>query len=245
MHILVNERSFIGQAPTVYDAPNLMRALMDVLKALKPLQGSEPISTHSSLFQRELSPAYTVDEWARAKSAKDRDIRTVFIVLVRKGPHIDKLLNDELEYHECHFNEQDVATSSIAGAAYFKGVLASLQGAPEFAPAYLPVKFSTDGQSYQDIEIPNLTDAQQISNVRRKYVPSPKHDPLGGWDSPMDLDDSVAQIVLDNGIPDGKQVYSQHSGKFYVFQPDNVGGYHGYLISKNDVPAKVLRRLLD
>ena len=57
----------------------------------------------------------------------------------------------------------------------------------------------------------------------------------------MDLEDEVAQIVLDRGIQIGKQVYAYHEGKFYVFQPDNTGGYHGYPIDRNEVPAKALR----
>jgi len=59
----------------------------------------------------------------------------------------------------------------------------------------------------------------------------------------MDIDDEIAQAVLDKGILSGKQVYNYHNGKFYQFQPDNAGGYHGYPVSGNDIPAQALKKL--
>ncbi len=37
------------------------------------------------------------------------------------------------------------------------------------------------------------------------YVPTPKHDKLGGWGSKMDLSDAEAKEALDNSIQNGKQ----------------------------------------
>ncbi len=219
-----------------------MRTIMDVIRELEPIRGADPILTHSSFFSRQLSSNYTVHEWARAKSAPDRDIRLVFIKLATQGPFIDKILNEELGYIECFFNQQDVSISSIAGAAHFSGVLASLKDAPEFLAERIQVKFSLDGETYQDIEITNLTDAGQARKLRRRYVASPKHT-IGGWGTLMDLADEVAQLVLNKGILSGKQIYGYHNGKFYQFQPDNAGGYHGYPVSSNDIPADVLRQL--
>ena len=238
MHILINELSFIAQAKNVYEAADLMRTMIKVLRALRPMQGSDPIYTHNTFSNRELSPNYTVHEWARTTT--DRDTRRLFLLLAAKGPFIDKVLDDLLEYHECHFNEKEMANSAVAGAAYFKGALVSLQECAEFSSERIQVKFSTDGKLYEEIEIPNLTEAEQVSQLRRQYVPTPKHK-IGGWGTLMDLEDEVAQIVLDRGIQIGKQVYAYHEGKFYVFQPDNTGGYHGYPIDRNEVPAKALR----
>jgi filamentous hemagglutinin len=58
----------------------------------------------------------------------------------------------------------------------------------------------------------------------------------------MDLDDTTAQMVLNAGLPDGRQIYGYHNGKVYAFQPDNVGGYHGYPIGGSDAPPSVLRQ---
>jgi hypothetical protein len=245
MRIMINELSFIGQANTIHDVPILMRTMMNIIRELSAVRGDDPIYTHSSFFSRELSSNYTVDEWARTTfpNDDDRDIRQFFIVVTRNGPFIDKVLDKTLEYHECYFNKQDVSTSSMAGAAYFEGTLVSLKDAPEFENERLQVRFSTDSKHYQDIEIFNLTEERQLWNViRRRYVPSPKHAP-GGWGTPMGLGDEVAQMVLDNGISHGRQIYGFHDGRFYIFQYDNAGGYHGYPISRIDVPANVLRQM--
>jgi filamentous hemagglutinin len=76
-----------------------------------------------------------------------------------------------------------------------------------------------------------------------KYVPSPKHE-AGGWGTPMDLDDARAQQVLADSIQGGKQRYGVSDGKVYEFQPDNVGGWHGYPIPGNQAPSSVLRQFV-
>lgn len=237
MHILINELSFIAQAKNVYEAADLMRTMIEVLRELRPIQGSDPIYVHRTFSNRELSPNHTVHEWARTSG----DTRRLFLLLAARGPFIDKVLDDLLEYHECHFNQKDVSASAVAGAAYFKGALVSLQECAKFSSERIQVKFSTDGQLYEEIELPNLTETEQVIPLRRQYVPSPKHQ-IGGWGTLMELEDDVAQTVLDQGIQSGKQVYGHHEGRFYVFQPDNAGGYHGYPIDRNDVPATVLRQ---
>ena len=78
------------------------------------------------------------------------------------------------------------------------------------------------------------------------YSPTQKHRP-GGWGTEMDLDDATAGQVLDNGMfgPNGNQRYGYHNGRLYEFQPDNVGGFHGYPIRGNEAPPEVLRELRD
>ncbi len=212
MYLLINEFSAIGQADTTYQASVLVRAAFDVIRAVEPIRGNDPILTHSSLFKRQLSSNYTIHEWAI--ETKDRDMRTFFLKTVTKGPFIDKILDDELEYHECYFNKRDVSSSSIAGAAFFEGALVSFQNTPEFTPENIQVVFGTNGNSPHNIEIPNLTRSDQVNRIRRNYSPSLKHDRVRGWGTKMDLDDRVAQKVLDNGIQHDKQVYGCYDGNF-------------------------------
>lgn len=78
----------------------------------------------------------------------------------------------------------------------------------------------------------------------RKYAPTTKHGQKPrstprGPASPMDLSDATAQEVLNQGIQSGKQVYGYYKGKVYTFQPDNVGGYHGYVTAS--APDEVLK----
>ena len=67
-----------------------------------------------------------------------------------------------------------------------------------------------------------------------EYSPTKKHMP-GGWGTEMDLSNEVAKEVLQKSKQLGRQRYSYYSGKIYEFQPDNVGGWHGYPIQSTDL----------
>ncbi len=251
MRVIINELSFIGQATNPYEADELMKVLVEVVKELEPiLIGDDKIQVHSSFATKQLADNLTVIQWFNQKlsssetstSATDRNMARLLVRILRKGPFIDKTLDDALAFWECHFNEQDVSGSSLAGAAYLKATLISLQKSPEFATEYILVKFSTDGNNYDNIEILNLTTASQAIKLRPRYVPSPKHAP-GGSGTLMDITDEEAQNLLDNGIASGKQIYNYYRGKYYKFQPDNAGGFHGYPVDSREVPADVLKRL--
>ncbi|NJL55787.1 RHS repeat-associated core domain-containing protein [bacterium] len=82
------------------------------------------------------------------------------------------------------------------------------------------------------------------SNPAREYRPTEKHMP-GGWGTVMDLDDTTAQQILINGLTNGKQVYNYYNGKLYEFQPDNIGGFHGYPVPGTEVPPNILREFRD
>ena len=71
---------------------------------------------------------------------------------------------------------------------------------------------------------PTRRSATPIAPRRRKIYlqvgstsPSPKHEP-GGWGTPMDLNDTTAQAVLNAGVPgpNGKQIYGLHDGRIYA-----------------------------
>ena len=87
---------------------------------------------------------------------------------------------------------------------------------------------------------------QTMGAPPRRYNPTAKHKP-GGWGTLMDLDDATAAEVLNSGIvgPNGRQVYGFHSGRVYEFQPDNLGGYHGYPIPGREAPPSVLTEMRD
>ena len=101
----------------------------------------------------------------------------------------------------------------------------------------------------------DVTIVSEESNVRRKYVPNPKHTPRSskalqtskkpGQPTLMDLDDETAQKVLDEGIQHERNIYGYHDGRFYKFHYDNVGGYHGYPIKGKMVPNNVLNQMRD
>jgi hypothetical protein len=246
MHFLINELSFIAQASTKYEADALMVMLVNVITELEPIQGDDPIQVHSSFASRKVSIDWSIKQWVyeKLKSPTERQIGSLFVRLMSQGPFIDRTLSELLDYHECQFNNQDVSESSLAGAAYLKGALISLKNAPEFVGECFQVKFSIDGRLYEDLEIHNLTEVGQSNKLRPRYVPSTKH-ASGGWGTLMDLSDEVAQAVLDKGIVSGRQIYGYFEGKFYEFQSDNAGGFHGYPVSLDEVPSKVIKQMQD
>lgn len=249
MRFLINECSFIGQAKYDEDADNLMNVLLEIIKELEPIRGKEPILTHSCFFGCNISATISVRDWLHKKAKsfigeEQENSRLLFIKLMNNGPFIDKILDEKIEYYQCKFNNQDVLGSSLAGAAYLKGTLISLQNAPDFLVNSIHVKFSIDSDVSKDVAIPNLTNVTQAKNLRPLYIPSPKHAP-GGWGTLMDLKDEEAQKVLDEGIVSGRQIYGYFKGKFYEFQSDNVEGFHGYPVSETEVPHKVIKNMKD
>lgn len=250
MQFIINELSFIGQAKNEHEADNLMKVMSELIKELKPIHKSTPIRIHKSFCNCQLSPGITVDKWIRTKlqSPREKDIGRFFVVLASKGPFIDDIeeITQELtSCWKCYLDEEDITDSSLTTAAYLnrKGALVSLQKAPNFSFELIPVKFCKDGEIYEYIQISNLTHANQACKLRRTYAPSPKH-AAGGWGTLMDLSDELAQKVLDNGIcGPSKQIYGYCNGKFYEFQPDNAGGYHGYPVNDTEIPPMVYKEL--
>ncbi|WP_013325286.1 hypothetical protein [Gloeothece verrucosa] len=160
--------------------------------------------------------------------------------MLKQGPFIDT--QGLLDNCQCYLNSKNISSSSIAGAAYDNGVLISLQNAPNFQSDSISVNFSENNQAFQIREIENLTDVAQANKIRRCYVPSPKHK-RGGSGTYMDLTDVEAQAALDKGLPSGKQIYSFYNNKYYVFQNDNAGGFHGYPVDRQAVPPKIIKQL--
>jgi hypothetical protein len=251
MQFLINENSFIGQGKDNYDADILMKVLFEILSEIEPVRNQKPIFTHSSFSECLISAGLKVRDWLYVKSKSSQGdyqeiSRILLIKLMNNGPHIDELLNNEVYYHKCKFNMQDVSGSSLAGAVYLKGIVISLQNAPDFASENIQLKYSEDGELYQEFNIPNLNHLIHAKKLRPCYVPSIKHtlDGRGIYrgrkGTPMDLSDEDAQLVLDKAIPNGRQYYGFHQERFYEFQSDNVGGFHGYPVEETEVPYKVI-----
>ncbi|ALB39832.1 MULTISPECIES: hypothetical protein [Nostocales] len=228
-----------------------MKVLFEILSEIEPVRNQKPIFTHSSFSERPISPAFTIRDWLYLKSkssqGEDQEIsRILLIKLMNNGLHIDEILDAEVAYHECHFNHQDVSGSSLAGSVYLKGILISLENAPDFICEYIHLKCSEDGKLYKEVDILNLTNSIHAKKLRPRYVASDKHTPEGKGiyrgrrGSHMDLSDEEAQSVLDQAIPNGRQYYGYYQGKFYEFQSDNVGGFHGYLVEEKEVPYKII-----
>jgi hypothetical protein len=272
MHVLINERSFVGQA-TSHNAQTLMQQLAETLDTLDPCLCGDRRMVHSTLASQPLIDTQTLYDWLfNQRSPRLQALKVFLMVGLRKGPFIDTIMASVS--HLCDYNDEDVSSSSLAGAAHFHGALVSLDQSPAFASDPLIVQFCYGpGANLDSMEIPNFHEARQARRLRRRYVPNPKHhpararppatempldpeyDPMDAakqirlLDPELDPPDTAAQRLLDRALPSGKQFYARTSSEqgrneiFYEFQPDNAGGYHGYVVPEVQVPADVVRRL--
>ena len=92
----------------------------------------------------------------------------------------------------------------------------------------------------------NETNSQTVNPPT--YLPSPKHEP-GGWGSENPIKSNhEGQQLLNEGYPDGKQIYNvTEDGIIVKFQPDNTpyNTYHAYQVSKpRDIPPSILKQML-
>jgi hypothetical protein len=252
MYFLINELSISGQFIDKHEASICMDVIKSILQELKPLQNLKLI-THQSLSEREFFPGYKVSDWLKdyySSQDKDRDFLVLIIGLL-KETCISKRLDEELEnglyYWECYFNEENYFDSSLAGAAYFEGRLVSVQKSEFFNSSPVTVRFNKNNNEPKIIDILNIFEASHAHRLRPKFCYHSKHDSLGHWDgaTPMDLNNDEAQEALDQSLlhEGHTQRYTFFNGKYYIFQDDNAGGYHGYPIDENKVPNSVLKHL--
>lgn len=169
MHVLINERSFEEQASNRHHADTLMKDLIYVVKGLKSIQGKDPIHTSRMLWQAELLPGYNVHQWLKniRQSRKEegrKDLVRWLYMLVTKEPFIETILDQELVYHECRFQGQDVSSSSLAGAAFYGGILTSLQHSENFNDSCLKVEYREDEGTFEELEIHNAYNPDTVGN---------------------------------------------------------------------------------
>ena len=122
--------------------------------------------------------------------------------------------------------------------AYAKeGVVVSLLSNAIFEPSIL-----TGSCGGNSISIHNLSQMDHIRTheahlgIRHYHANSSKHKPnrmnlYGGKKpaSPMDLDDEVAQDLLNRAIPLNNRLYAKKAGKIYAFMAEAPCIYHGYI----------------
>ncbi|HEY9695520.1 MAG TPA: hypothetical protein V6D15_25255 [Oculatellaceae cyanobacterium] len=272
MEFLINELSIIGQYDNKYSAKEKMEIIKDIiLNIIKNFYQNDreflnPINhfkIHSSFFNCKLCSDFTISDWLK-EQYRDRTKISVILSGIKRNRdlYIDNILNKKLHYWECKVNNQDYCESSLAGAVYLKGVLISLQNAPDFESEYIEVYFAIEEQIIEKKNISNLINVRQARKLRPRYKFHPKHHPENPWNeaSPIDLNDKEAQAVLDQAVihnlTDGKQYYGYYKNNYYEFQPGGEGEgtgkfdaegypvYHGYKINENELIIKVDNEIL-
>ena len=260
MHFLINELSFTGQAINNYESTDkLMKNIYEIIQEIMVIQNGHPIQTHSSFAAQKLSPELTVKGWIYSRINSDQSdnkkIASLLVRLLTKGPFVDT--QELLTNCKCYYNGQDISSSSLAGAAKLMGILISLRDNPNFTAENIEVEFDEGRNTFEKINLTNLTESKQARKICPRYKPHSKHDIKGYWKNatPMDLKDEEAQKVLNCSIcntnenSEKRYGYSKRTGKFYVFHFDNtfdVHGhptYHGFPIPENEVPAQIFSQI--
>ncbi|MDM8524733.1 hypothetical protein QUF80_15300 [Desulfococcaceae bacterium HSG8] len=163
MYLLINELSFQAQASDRNHAHKLMNELVSVIKSLKSFQ-ENPVCTSETLWKRDISLRYNVFQWLNETS---KDQMRWFNIVVRKGPYIETLLDEYLDYYECRFHKEDVSSSSLAGAFFFDGILTSLQHSDLYSSEQICLQCQGEGEP-EESEIINVFNADQLPDVIEK-----------------------------------------------------------------------------
>ena len=161
MYLLVNELSFQTQANKLMDSHQLMNDFISVIKSLKPVRGTDPIRTSMTLWGKELFRGYSVNQWL---NHTNRDQMVWFKAIVRKGPYIETILDEELDYHECRFQGNDVTSTSLAGAVFLDGILLSLQNANSFDVERISLEYREGEVPFKKFEVLNVYDPDTVNN---------------------------------------------------------------------------------
>jgi hypothetical protein len=279
MHFLINELSFIGQAINKYEADELMNNLVEIIEKIKDIKNDDPILTHTSFTYQKLCLNLTVREWlfSQIKGQKLKEETKVqteeerkkqenlkfLIQVLSKGPFIDIDLQYRLEDCQCFYQEKDVSSSSLAGAAKLPGILISLQNNPDFIEENIEVEFQGNTSYLENRIIKNLTEIKQAKKICPRYKFSKKHHPEHPWEdaSPMDLrDEKEAQKVLNSSVEDTsikdsngnsskRYGFNKKTDNYYIFRSDNTFDeqgyptYHGFIIPEDQVPPKILIKI--
>ncbi|MDB9317985.1 hypothetical protein [Nodularia spumigena] len=259
MHFLINELSFVGQAANDYEADELMKNILNIIEEISVLQNGDPIQTHSIFSSQQLSHNLTIHEWIsktiKSQNYEQKKIAMILLRLLSKGPFVD--VQDLLNDCKCHYDNQDVSLSSLAGAAKLQGILISLQNNPDFIHENIEVEFQEDINAIEIRRIKNLNEIKQAVKICPRYRFHSKHDSKYPWKeaTPMDLTDEEAQKVLNGSVCNSNENsekrygYRKENDKFYVFHSDNTFDekgyptYHGFPISEDQVPDKIIDKI--
>lgn len=161
MYLFVNELSFQAQASDYDHAHRLMDELVSVIRSLKILQKGDPVCTSQTLWEKNIAPKYDVSQWLKDIS---KDKMRWFRAVVRKGPHVETLLDEYLEYHKCRFHGEDVSSSSLAGVFFFDGILTSLQNSDRYDSERICLECQGEGGA-EASEVVNVFNSKQVHGV--------------------------------------------------------------------------------
>lgn len=133
----------------------------------------------------------------------------------------------------------DGNTSYLCAAAK-DDIVISLTSHPLFEEAKLNGMCGTSPQTIYNLSLKKHVDAhKERLGMRYYHANNKKHKPdrannygKGKIASPMDLDDTAAQQLLNKAIFINNRLYAKKNGKIYAFMKEGPCIYHGYIDNK-------------
>jgi len=180
MYILINELSFQAQAHNDQHANNIITNILYIIRLLGSIQGNDPIRTSETLWEREIIKGCSINDWLN-KGILNRDQRVWFTAIVRKGPFIENILNENLDYHECWFQGDDVSSTSLAGASFYDGLLTSLQECTRFNSERILLEYREGEGNFIECEILNFINPETAGDLIRQ-INQEILDGISSWD---------------------------------------------------------------
>ena len=166
MGLFINELSFNTQAKNEAGARRLMHDLIEVIRLLKASGNDRRVYSSQTLWKKEISAGFNVHQCLNKISV---DKKRWFMAIVRKGPFVETILDERLQgFYQCVLkeNNEDVSDTSIAGAVFFNGILASLSNCPGYMADKILVAHRIDDNDFSVAEVLNFFD----SDAAKKYM---------------------------------------------------------------------------
>jgi hypothetical protein len=240
MEFLINDWSLQVKSKNTFEAIANIKLLINLLKSLKQKNIFSKLTSDTKIRGIELAPNYYLEQLLNDNSLS-RDER-LFLKTFIINTNIIALENDIL--FVSHFG-----SSNLLGYAYMiNSFVVSLETLPEFKSSIITGTIR-NRSTLCSACLFNLSNESHIkdheSNLGiRIYENNPKHKVNFGWGSLMDLDDKMAQEVLNTAVPvlnNSGHLINQYDGKYYSFRQHHNNCFHGYI--DDTIPQSYLHLL--
>lgn len=271
-YIFINAASLVGQAQDLHQAGQLLNTMMETYDDLKKIcvQGhslyrDEPLENKQIVegntfrnvvdFRRK-----QIDEAQEQQAAAVGDVTPERERFGRFTRDIARCPIAVQEFghqkFECLLESEEVQYKAIGYTAHFTSTLfegtagtaamLSMHGCATYSSARIEVLYASD-TDFGLRQVWNLTQRQDVADVRRNYAHNPKHSRATVVDemivSEMDLCGEDAQRLLHRAttLEGERRLFARHNGRVYIFPCHDEARreYHGFPVE----PAEMKRRM--
>ncbi|EOS77942.1 MAG: hypothetical protein OSJ60_14015 [Lachnospiraceae bacterium] len=241
MEFVINDLAIHCQSETTYEAIAHIRKLIVLIKELKKSKILNTIYFDKKFAGIQLAPNYYIEQMLNdSRLTKDERlfIKTILVKVSKVSPNPKQVFEIENK------------SSSLLAYSYLNNLFViSIAANPLFGNTFLRGSLNNGLQVF-DVCLFNLSDVEDIEVHKHRldiriYENNPKHKLNYGWGSPMDLNDDIAQKILDKAIPVPNNInhlISHYNNNYYSFRKHHENCFHGYI---DNSLSENLKKLLD